>query len=177
MHFENVCIESLALAFPDEVWTSADIEEKLRPLYERLKLPTGRLELMTGIRERRMWPTGTRPSDASAAAGRAVLAKSALGADKIQLFIHAAVSRDDGHLRRQARLTYPRLTGQQEQRAVSRWQARERLHDVRQLSITSQQHARTLNQGPRTLADAAKEIATPAGGVDSPLPRRPPVAH
>jgi hypothetical protein len=29
---------------------------------------------MTGIRERRMWPAGTRPSDASAAAGRAVLA-------------------------------------------------------------------------------------------------------
>ena len=75
MKFENVCIESLAVALPDEVWTSADIEERLRPLYERLKLPVGRLELMTGIRERRMWPAGTRPSDASAAAGRAVLGK------------------------------------------------------------------------------------------------------
>jgi 3-oxoacyl-[acyl-carrier-protein] synthase-3 len=76
------------------VWTSADIEERLRPLYERLKLPVGRLELMTGIRERRMWPAGTRPSDASAAAGRAVLAQSALRAGQVELFIHAAVSRD-----------------------------------------------------------------------------------
>lgn len=94
MKFENVCIESLAVALPEEIWSSAQIEERLRPLYERLKLPVGRLELMTGIRERRMWPEGTRPSDASAAAGRAVLAKSALKAEQVELFVHAAVSRD-----------------------------------------------------------------------------------
>lgn len=94
MKFENVCIESLAVALPDEVWSSADIEERLRPLYERLKLPAGRLELMTGIRQRRMWAPGTRPSDASAAAGKAVLAKSSLTAERVELFIHAAVSRD-----------------------------------------------------------------------------------
>jgi len=94
MKFEHVCIESLAVALPEEIWTSAHIEERLRPLYERLKLPEGRLELMTGIRERRMWPEGTRPSDASAAAGRAVLAKSQLKAEQVELFIHAAVSRD-----------------------------------------------------------------------------------
>ncbi len=94
MRFANVCIESLAVALPDEILTSAAIEEELRPLYERLKLPFGRLELMTGIRERRVWPTGTRPSDASAAAGKAVLAQSALKAEQVELFIHAAVSRD-----------------------------------------------------------------------------------
>jgi 3-oxoacyl-[acyl-carrier-protein] synthase III len=94
MKFEHVCIESLAAVLPEEVWTSADLEARLRPLYERLKLPEGRLELMSGIRERRMWPAGMRPSDASAAAGKAVLAKSRLRADQVELFIHAAVSRD-----------------------------------------------------------------------------------
>lgn len=94
MKFENVCIESLAVALPEEIWSSAAVEEHLRPLYERLKLPAGRLELMTGIRERRMWPVGTRASDASAAAGRAVLAKSSLRAEQVELFIHGAVSRD-----------------------------------------------------------------------------------
>ena len=94
MRFSNVCIESLAVALPDEILTSIALEEQLRPLYERLKLPFGRLELMTGIRERRIWPAGTRPSDASAAAGRAVLAKSKLSAQSVELFIHAAVSRD-----------------------------------------------------------------------------------
>jgi acyl-CoA:acyl-CoA alkyltransferase len=94
MRFENTCIESLAVALPEEIWTSADIEARLQPLYDRLKLPVGRLELMTGIRERRMWPAGTRPSDASAAAGRKVLDQSALRAEHVELFIHAAVSRD-----------------------------------------------------------------------------------
>lgn len=94
MKFRHVCIEALGIALPEERWTSAEIESRLQPLYDRLKLPAGRLELMTGIRERRMWPAGTRPSDASAAAGRAALAKSALPAEQIELFIHAAVSRD-----------------------------------------------------------------------------------
>ncbi|HEX3728675.1 MAG TPA: 3-oxoacyl-ACP synthase III [Opitutaceae bacterium] len=94
MRFEHVRLESVAAALPAEAWTSAQIEERLRPLYERLKLPFGRLELMTGIRERRMWPAQTRPSEASAAAGRAVLARSGLKAGQVDLFIHAAVCRD-----------------------------------------------------------------------------------
>lgn len=94
MRFAHTCIESLAVALPDEVLTTTEIEERLRPLYERLKLPFGRLELMTGIRERRVWPAGTRPSDASAAAGKAALAKSGLRAEQVELFIHSAVCRD-----------------------------------------------------------------------------------
>ncbi|WP_404422304.1 3-oxoacyl-ACP synthase III [Nibricoccus sp. IMCC34717] len=94
LRFENACLESIAVALPEEIWTSAAIEEKLKPLYERLRLPEGRLELMTGIRERRHWSPGTKPSDASAAAGRAVLAKSAVAAGQIGLFVHAAVCRD-----------------------------------------------------------------------------------
>lgn len=94
MRFQHTCIEALAVTLPEEILGSVEIETRLRPLYERLKLPEGRLELMTGIRERRVWPVGTRPSDASAAAGRAVLAKSGLKAEQVELFIHSAVSRD-----------------------------------------------------------------------------------
>lgn len=94
MRFENTVIESLAVALPDEVLTTTQIESRLAPLYERLRLPEGRLELMTGIRERRVWPVGTRPSDASATAGKKVLTQSAIASEKIQLFMHSAVSRD-----------------------------------------------------------------------------------
>jgi 3-oxoacyl-[acyl-carrier-protein] synthase-3 len=94
MKFAHACIESIAVALPEERYTSAGIEAQLRPLYERLKLPEGRLELMTGIKERRMWAPGTRPSDASAAAGRNVLAKSTLQPDRMQVLIHSAVCRD-----------------------------------------------------------------------------------
>lgn len=94
MRFQNVVIESIAHALPEEVVTSAAIEERLAPVYERLRLPVGRLELMTGIRERRFWSAGTRPSDAAAAAGRAVLEKSSIGKSGIDLLIHSAVCRD-----------------------------------------------------------------------------------
>jgi 3-oxoacyl-[acyl-carrier-protein] synthase-3 len=94
MRFSKVRIEALAVALPDEILSSASIEEQLQPLYERLKLPFGRLELMTGIRERRVWSDATRPSDASAAAGKAVFAASKLKPKQVELFIHAAVSRD-----------------------------------------------------------------------------------
>jgi 3-oxoacyl-[acyl-carrier-protein] synthase-3 len=94
MKFENVAIETLDYALPEEVWTSADIEAKLASMYQRLGLPEGRLELMTGIKERRFWPRGTHPSDASARAGEAVLAKTSFARSDIDLLVHAAVCRD-----------------------------------------------------------------------------------
>lgn len=93
-HFRSTTVDSLAAVLPPERLTSAEIEQRLEPLYRRLRLPEGRLELMTGIRERRVWPVGTRPSDASAAAGRAVLARSEVPPEAVELFIHAAVCRD-----------------------------------------------------------------------------------
>lgn len=94
MKFKNVAIETLDYALPEEIWTSADIESKLAPMYQRLGLPEGRLELMTGIKERRFWSVGTQPSDASAAAGKAVLEKTSFDRSEIDLLIHSAVCRD-----------------------------------------------------------------------------------
>ncbi|MGH8019681.1 MAG: 3-oxoacyl-ACP synthase III [Opitutaceae bacterium] len=94
MRFENVVIETLAYELPPEVWTSAAIEEKLAPLYERLKLPAGRLELMTGIRERRFWPQPIAASAASAMAGKRALAASRIAPEQIEVLVHAAVCRD-----------------------------------------------------------------------------------
>ena len=69
MHFKNVVIDSMAYALPSEVWTSEKIEEALSPLYHRLQLPKGRLEMMTGIHERRHWDSICLPSEASIKAG------------------------------------------------------------------------------------------------------------
>ena len=55
MRFDKVAIESLEYVLPDTVMTSEDLESELASVYERLKLPKGRLELMTGIKERRFW--------------------------------------------------------------------------------------------------------------------------
>ncbi len=92
--FKNVALHSLSYVLPDEVLSSTAIEEKLAKTYTRLKLPEGRLELMTGIKERRMWPKGTRASQASAMAGKKVIAESGLKAEDIEVMMHCAVSRD-----------------------------------------------------------------------------------
>ena len=94
MKFSQVVIESIAYALPRDVWTSSAVEAKLAPLYERLRLPAGRLELMTGIRERRFWPAQMPASEASALAGEAVLKKSIFSRESIDVLILGAVCRD-----------------------------------------------------------------------------------
>jgi 3-oxoacyl-[acyl-carrier-protein] synthase III len=94
MKYVNVCIEQIACVLPDEILSSERIERMLKPLYDRLHLPTGRLELMTGIRERRLWPKHMRPSEASAQAGEATLEKAGIARRAIDAILHCSVSRD-----------------------------------------------------------------------------------
>lgn len=94
MKFENIVIESMACHLPDQTLTSDQIEEQLSPLYQKLKLPEGRLELMTGIRERRFWPRGTNPSDLSTAAAEKLFLTSKIKKEEVDLLIHASVCRD-----------------------------------------------------------------------------------
>jgi 3-oxoacyl-[acyl-carrier-protein] synthase-3 len=94
MKFKNVVISSFAYHLPEQVMTSVEIEERLATLYQRLKLPTGRIELMTGIRERRFWPPGTMPSDLSTQAARNLFEKNIVKPEQIDLLIHASVCRD-----------------------------------------------------------------------------------
>lgn len=94
MRFQNVCIESLGYVLPDEILSSDEIERRLAPLYQRLRLPEGRLELMTGIRERRLWPRGTRPSAMSMESGRKAIENAGTDPREIGALIHGSVCRD-----------------------------------------------------------------------------------
>ncbi|MEQ1891407.1 MAG: 3-oxoacyl-ACP synthase III, partial [Planctomycetota bacterium] len=94
MRFEHVRLAAVRHVLPDEVVSSESLEERLAPLYERLRLRVGRLELMSGIRERRFWARGTRPSDAAARAGGEALRAAGPAAERVALLVHGAVSRD-----------------------------------------------------------------------------------
>ncbi len=94
IHFQNVCLDTFGYALPPRVITSADIEAQLATLYQRLRLPAGRLELMSGIRERRLWPEGTRPSQAATLAGQQVLAAAHIDPADLDCLIFTSVSRD-----------------------------------------------------------------------------------
>jgi 3-oxoacyl-[acyl-carrier-protein] synthase-3 len=94
MHFRRVSIESLGYTLPEEVVTTAELERRLGPLYERLRLPEGRLELMTGIRERRFFPPGTRPSTISVQSAARAIAASGIDRRFFGALVHGSVCRD-----------------------------------------------------------------------------------
>jgi 3-oxoacyl-[acyl-carrier-protein] synthase III len=94
MKYSRVCLHSFGYELPPNVVTSADLEQQLAPVYERLKLPEGRLELMSGIRSRRFWDAGTKPSEAATRAGRKALTTSGLSPEDIDFLVFTSVSRD-----------------------------------------------------------------------------------
>jgi 3-oxoacyl-[acyl-carrier-protein] synthase III len=94
MRYDRVCIESFGYELPEERITSDEIEQRLLPLYERLRLPAGRLELITGIRERRFWAPGTLPSEKSIVSGRRAIENAGIDPEKIGALVHGSVCRD-----------------------------------------------------------------------------------
>ncbi len=94
MRFRRVCLESFGYCLPEEIISSEALEHRLAPLYQRLKLPEGRLELITGIRERRIWPAGMLPSEKSIESARLALQSAEIKPAEIGALIHASVCRD-----------------------------------------------------------------------------------
>ncbi|MBW3599619.1 MAG: 3-oxoacyl-ACP synthase III [Planctomycetes bacterium] len=94
MQYRHVCLESFGYTLPEEVVSTSEIEQRLAPLYDRLRLPEGRLELMTGIRERRFFPRGVRPGDVSVQSGEKAIRAAGIEPRRIGALIHGSVCRD-----------------------------------------------------------------------------------
>jgi acyl-CoA:acyl-CoA alkyltransferase len=94
MIFQNVCVESFACVLPPEVLTTDELEAKLEPVYRRLRLPEGRLELMTGIQERRLWKSGQSIGGMSAITAKKALEQSGVDQTEVRALIHGSVCRD-----------------------------------------------------------------------------------
>lgn len=94
MRYEHVCVEAVVHNPPPEVVTSEQIEDHLAPVYERLRLPAGRLELMTGIEERRFYPVGTLPGSISQQTVKMAVEQSGVAADEFGALLHGSVCRD-----------------------------------------------------------------------------------
>jgi len=94
MRYKKVCVESFGYELPETVVTSQGLEERIAPVYEKLNRSYGRLEMMTGIRERRFWDDNTRPSQVSTKAAEKAIAKSGINKGDIECLLHTSVSRD-----------------------------------------------------------------------------------
>ncbi|MCH2206791.1 MAG: 3-oxoacyl-ACP synthase III [Lentisphaerales bacterium] len=94
MRYENVCIEGFEALLPPNTITSAEIEEQLSEVYSKLRLPKGRLEMFSGIKERRYWELGTIPSQVSTQAAEKLMNRLGIDAGEIDALIHCSVCRD-----------------------------------------------------------------------------------
>jgi 3-oxoacyl-[acyl-carrier-protein] synthase III len=65
MKYSRVYVDAIGYELAPEVISSAELEHRLVPLYEKLKIPAGQLEAWTGITERRWWPAGYPLTSAS----------------------------------------------------------------------------------------------------------------
>jgi 3-oxoacyl-[acyl-carrier-protein] synthase-3 len=92
--FEHVCVESFGLHFPTTLLSSAEIEERIAPAYQRLKIPAGTLERVSGVTTRGRWPTDGTPSSVATLAAREALDRSGFRPDQIGALINCSVSRD-----------------------------------------------------------------------------------
>ena len=94
LRYRNVCLETAVCTLPTDVVTSDEIEQRLETVYDRLGLPAGRLEMMTGIRERRFFEPHTRPGDISTLTVRKALEQSQIDPSLVGALIHGSVCRD-----------------------------------------------------------------------------------
>lgn len=74
--------------------SSTEIEERLSPVYERLKLPAGRIEMMTGIKETLLASPAQCPAIYPLRPLKIFLQKNIVKPEDIDLIIHASVCRD-----------------------------------------------------------------------------------
>lgn len=94
MLYENVYIDALGYDLPETAVSSLEIEDRLSPCYQRLGFHAGRIQLMSGIKDRRHYPVGERPSSIATRAAQQALEQSNVALDQIGVLIHSSVCRD-----------------------------------------------------------------------------------
>ncbi|MHB1425641.1 MAG: 3-oxoacyl-ACP synthase III [Gemmataceae bacterium] len=95
MKYSHVFIDAIGYELPPVVVTTQELEARLRPVYEALRLAEGQLEALTGISERRWWEPGYPPSRGAVLAGRKALALSRVRQEDVDVLIYAAVCREE----------------------------------------------------------------------------------
>lgn len=94
MIYRKVMLDGLGYELAPNVVSSAELEKRVAPVYEKLRFPLGQLEALTGIRERRWWDPGFKLTEGAARAGKKALAKAGVPASALGALIYAGVCRD-----------------------------------------------------------------------------------
>src|SRR5262249_2592576 len=94
MKYSRVLLNAIGYELPPVVVTTGELEQRLRPALESLRIPEGQLEALTGIVERRWWDARFSLADGAVAAGRRALATAGIQATDLDVVIYAGVCRE-----------------------------------------------------------------------------------
>jgi len=94
MRYSRVSVDAIGYELAPVVVSTAELEARLQPLYQQLRMPAGQLEAMTGIAERRWWEEGYPLTDGAVAAARKALAAADVRPGDIDVLIYAGVCRE-----------------------------------------------------------------------------------
>ncbi len=95
MRYQKVQLDAIGYELGPVVVSSAELEERLAPAYDALKIPAGQIEGLTGILERRWWEEGTPVSQGAAAAAKKALAEAGVKPSDVGGLIYAGVCREN----------------------------------------------------------------------------------
>ena len=93
--YNRVYLTAMGYELGPQIVTSAELEARLAPAYEKLNLQAGQLEAWTGIVERRWWEQGARLSTGAITAARKALAKTSVRSADLGVVIYAGVCREN----------------------------------------------------------------------------------
>ena len=92
--FKHVCIESYALHLPTYEVSSREIEDKFAPLYEKLNVPFGTLERLSGIKSRHFFGEDEAPSQIATKAAEMALERIGFDRSNLRALFNCSVTRD-----------------------------------------------------------------------------------
>jgi acyl-CoA:acyl-CoA alkyltransferase len=94
MHFKQVSIASVAHIDAPHRITSAAIEDQLSATMQRLGIPPGLLENLSGIVARRFWDDGVQPSDVATLAAKKAIEIAGIDPNRLGILVNTSVCRD-----------------------------------------------------------------------------------
>jgi acyl-CoA:acyl-CoA alkyltransferase len=94
MLFHNLAIESLSYEVPRDPVTSSQLEDRLKDIMQRLRLPSRAIEVLTGIAERRFWDKGTPVHQVATRVARRAVEVAGIEPERIGVLINTSVCKD-----------------------------------------------------------------------------------
>ena len=94
MKYSKVYIESFGYELPPVVVSTSELEQRLKPVYNKLGVPKGQIEAWTGILERRWWEPDFKLSTGAIAAAEKALAGTAVKPSDLGAVIYGGVNRE-----------------------------------------------------------------------------------